>query len=451
MSWQYTEIGTVDVITGLGTSRVRRPGTGQMARTALVGFLSGVAIPYLFLVALDVSLLVMELWRLWLNAAQPGAPRKHTSIGALLPALSHSLVTILKHFWSFRYLGIAMGGVGMVTAVAGYYAARTGRGTRRATFLTVLGLITFVTNAAFLLLQERRSALAAAERLVFIYYRVGGSHWAVLIVGTTVAFLLAAVVWEVWHVVYGQLVSGLRLSLPAPRAPSENSRSAVTSDPRIHQGRIHELKLAAAQPHFNLSRQRDAMYEPTAAAQGQWWPIVLSLVGALVLWMPLQEAYLRVAPRVTSEVVYLKPEHPMDRALLVVSAEPKAITFSSSTGQGVVDFHLETRQGRILRELKEFRLMDLPGIAYNTTTMSIADLSPGTYALRLTLRPMKEEPVTESVIGKSGGLISWSLLQGGGPWFRALALLMAGLTTVLLIDICLLLVRAGSWFRDSYL
>jgi hypothetical protein len=149
--------------------------------------------------------------------------------------------------------------------------------------------------------------------------------------------------------------------------------------------------------------------------------------------------------------VYLKPDEPMDAVHIVVGSEAKAIIFSSSTGQGIADFDLENRQGRVLHELKGFQLMDLPGIAYNTTTMSIEDLSPGTYTLRLTLRPMREEPATESVIGKSGGLISWSLLQGGGPWFRVLAFLVAGLTTVLFIDACLIIIRAGGWFRERYL
>jgi len=424
-----------------------------MVRIALVGFVSGVLIPYLFLVALDVSLLVLELWGLWVGAAQPDALRADTSAGAMLLALSRSLTNVLKHFWGFRYLGIAMGAVGMIAAVAGYYAARAGRGTRRATFLTILGLSTFLTNAAAMLLQERRSAIAAAQRLVFIYYRVGRSHWAVLIVGTAVAFLLAAVVWELWRVVYGQLAYGLRLSLPAPLAPSETSHvvlaQQLTESQRTYQDRIHRLKLEAAQPHSSVSEQRVSANRP--ALQRRWWPMALSLLVGIGLWVPIQEVYLHLAPRVASEVVYLKPDHPMDTARLVVSTQPKAITFSSSTGQGIVDFHLEDRQGRVLREVQGFRLMDLPGIAYNTTTMPIADLSPGTYALRLTLRPLKDEPTIESVIGKSGGLISWSLLQGGGPWFRVLSFLMAGLTTLLVIDVCLLLARAGSWFRDRYL
>jgi hypothetical protein len=446
-------MGTAGVITGFGTTRVRRPDTGEMARIASVGFLSGVVIPYVFLAVLDVSLLVLELWRLWLNAAQPGAIPGHTSAGALLLALSRSSATVLKHFWRFRYLGIAMGAVGMMSAVAECYAARTGRGTRRATFLTVLGLSTFVTNAAAMLLQERRSGLAAAERLVFIYYQVSTSYWAVLIVGTSVAFLLAAVVWELWRVVYGRLAHGLRLSLPTPRTLPETSHPALARGPaedrRIYQRRTHQLKLEAAQRHSSLPQQTDAAVGPTM--RGRWWPMVLSLLVGMVLWVPIQGAYLRVAPRATSEVVCLKPDYPTDTVRLVVSTEPKAITFSSSTGQGIVDFHLEDRQGRVLRELEGFRLMDLPGIAYNTTTMSIADLPPGTYALRSTLRPETEEPTTESVIGESGGLISWSLLQGGGPWFRVLALFMAGLTTVLSIDVCLLLTRAGNWVRDRYL
>ena len=429
--------------------RAQKPEAGRLVRIALAGFVSGVVIPYLLLLVLDMSLLVLGLWQVWMGPAKLGAPQGQSITGALCLALAHSLATVLKHFWSFRWVGIAMGSVGVLAAVVGHYAARAGRGTRGTTFLTILALSAFATNGAALLFQERRSALAAAERIILVYYQLGESYGALLILGTTVGFLLAALIWELWRIIYEQLTSWWELPSYSPPIPCESSSQGLTEEWHTYQDRIRQLKREAAQPHLGPPefQRAPAVKYPS---QGQWWPFVPALLVGVLLWMPLQRAYLRVAPAVTSEIVYLHPDQPTHLVLLSIGSEPRSITFSSSTGQGIVDFGLENGEGRVLRELKGFQLMDLPGIAYNTATMLIADLSPGTYTLRLALRPMEEGTVRESVVGRCGGVIGWGLLQGGGSWFRVLAILMAGLTTFILINACVILTRGGSWFRYRY-
>jgi len=422
-------------------------------RIALAGLVSGAVIPYVFLLLLDMSWVVLALWGQRLGTATLGALQERPTSGSFDLALTHGLSIVFTHVWRIRWVGIAMGGVGMLAAMVGDCVARAGQSTRGATFLTILAPSIFVTNAAAMLFQERLSALAAPERLVLVGGQLAKSHWGILTAGTGVAFLLAVVIWELWQIAYAQLAYLFRLPPPGSAARRGSSSSGLTRAPteerQIRQDRIHHVVPEAARPYSSPSDVQTVSVA-TVSSPGRWWAAVPPLVIGLVLWIPLQRAYLGLVPTVTSEIAYLTPDQPMNLASLIVGPEPKVITFSSSTGQGTVDLQLEDGHGTALREVRNFRLMDLPGIAYNTATMSMADVSPGTYTLRLTLRPTEEEIAAEDVPGRSGGSISWSLLQGGGRLFRVLAFLMAGLTTLIIISGCILLTHAGNWFRGRY-
>ena len=87
-----------------------------------------------------------------------------------------------------------MGRARTLAAVAEDHGARCGRRGRGNSFLAVLAASTFVTNAAAMLLQEKRSALTAAELPIFVYYALGESHRVLLIAGTAAGFLLAVTV-----------------------------------------------------------------------------------------------------------------------------------------------------------------------------------------------------------------------------------------------------------------
>ena len=385
------------MIVGSDIAGAKRLGADRVVQIAVTGFVSGVVIPYFLLLGLEVGLLVLALWGPWVGTTGPGASQGQIPGGAFFLALAHSLPIGLRHFWSFRWVGIAVGGVGMLTAMVGHLAARAGWGTEGATFLTILAISSFVTNSAAMLSQERRSALAAAERLALIYHQLARSHQTVLILGTTVAFVLALSFWNLWRLVYRQLAYRWRSTLPSITKSTEISGN---------------------------SRRRF---------------LVLALLVGVVGWLPLQRVYLQVAPAVTSGVVYLEPDDAIKLVPLVFGSQPQSISFSNAVGQGVADFRLEDEEGKILREIEGFRLMDLPGIAYNTMVMSTIDLSPGTYVLHLALRSAEAGTPSESALDRPGGVIGWGLLQGGGSRFRTLAVLMATLATFILIVGCILL------------
>jgi len=435
-------------------SRGRRPDHGRLVRIAIAGFISGAVIPFLFLLALDLGLFVLGLWGVWVGTAQFEALQGQSAGSASFLAVVHNLGTLLRHFWSFRWVGIAMGGMGTLAAMVGCWAARTGRKMENTAFLTILGITTFVVNSAAMLFQERRSSLAATERLILIYYRLAKSHWAVLILGTSTAFLLALTVWELWHAIYTKLASCWNLPSFGPSEHEDIMRTLAQVPAegwRTYQRRIHQLKLEATQLPSNPHAGPGETPTSGISQPHRWRLLVAVLLIGVLLWIPLQEAYLHVAPSVISGIVYLNPKDPAESVLLSIGPEPRSISFSSSIGQGTADFRLETEDGRVAREITGFRLMDLPGIAYNTTMMSITGLPPGTYVLHLSLGTVRDNKASEeSALGKPGGVIGWSLLQGGGPWFRFLAVVMAALTALVLVDVCILSAQGIGWVRRTY-
>lgn len=415
-------------------------------RIAFAGVVSGAVIPFLILLALDIILLALETSGLWTGPVGFGVPQRQPASQALELVLARGFAAVLSQFWRLRWMAVVFGGVGLLAALAGHHAASAGLETSRASFLTILTLSTFATSAVVMLSQETCWAAAASERVALMCYPLGTSHWVALILYTAIACLPAAVIWKLWRMIYGLLAHALRLPLLADPGGREASRKLL--DPRSrgewhsHQDPIHHLRSEAAVSH------------PARAAKSSWdreWqPLLLSLLTAMALWVPLQRAYLHVAPNVISDTVHLKPDEPVASTLLVVRSEPAALTFSTSAGQGTVDVQLKNGQGETLREVKGFRLVDLPGIAHNTITMPIADLSAGTYTLRLVLRPVKGDPGVGRAQRNPGGLITWGLRQGGGSRFRVLAVVAAGLATFMWIDVYLLLRRAADWLRNRY-
>jgi len=392
-----------------------------------VGLVSGLIIPVVAVVVLDLGLLALGLWDVYNDVTRLGAPGGRSVWEALRITLAVNLLNILRHLWGIRLAFLVTGALGVLAALAQRTAPRIPRGWGRGlSFLAIFAALSLSLNGVLLIGRESQARLMAVDRVIYFLRHLRGESYDVdLVTGTAIALAVGMVFWEVWRTLYKG--AGVRIGLPQAQEALLHDQTYVSGAGGIAPETEGEFDLQGA----------------------VWVGGLLAL--CFVAWLPLDWAYARHVPRTISGSVYLQPSaaERVDRVLL--GASPHEIVFSSSVGHGLFDAELVRRPSAPtpIREVRDFPLKETPEGSYSYAHMSVEGLDPGEYHLRMSLRPAGElSPDAFAIMGDGEGVVNYSLYQGGGISYWLIAAGMATVLTVGLVGLVGLLLQGAAYLRS---
>jgi hypothetical protein len=441
-------------------TRAERRRTVSLWADLGLGLVSGLVLPVPLIVLLDGGLLVLGLWYAFGNVTSLGASTGQSVWAALAIALGANLLNLLRHIWAIRGVLVASGGLGALAALAQRASWRIpwawGRGL---SYLVIAAVISLLTSAVILLGVETQAERVAGDRVVYLLRNLGGESYEVgLIVSAAAALIIGLLYWEAWRTLCGGLAS--RVGLPwSPQPQPVAPPKAPVSEPTVgeYTARLVALRREALPGTARAPTGIRPAQEPTGGEErarqfdlrGAAW-----LGGALLLcvvaWLPLHSGYGRHVPRAISQSVYLQSGVPEHVERIVLGPSPHRIVFASAVGHGLFDAELWSngRASALLRELRDFRLKEVPTREYAYARFSLEGLEPGDYVLRMSLRPAGElPPDAPAVMGDGQGVVNYALHQGGGTSYRFFAAGMAVVFTIALLSAVALLVQGVAAVR----
>jgi hypothetical protein len=420
------------------------------------------------ILVLDLGLLVVGLWDIFMDTTQLGAPSGQSPWTALAVTLGANLVNTLRHLWAIHWVILASGALGTFAALARRTAPWVRRVWGRAlSFLAILAVLSFSCNALLLLWRESQAEMVVMDRVVYYWRQLESDpYWQSLVLGTVVSLFAALLFWEAWRGLCRALGSWVGLFQPL-RATAPHQKAVLHPTVGEYTARLIGLKREAHPGRWTEHALSEApsiprrTQEPAGAGGMAVKAAVephlhdLKWVGGLLLlcllaWPLLHSAYTYHVPSTGSQIVYLYANAQEKVERVRIRVFPHAIVFASSVGHGLFNAALLSSSQAItpIREVRDFRLEETAQGSYRYARMSIEGLDPGNYYLRMSLRPAGDlRPDTLTMLEHGDGIVSYSLHQGGGLTYRLIAVGMATVLTVGLLLVVILLIEGVYYLR----
>ncbi len=407
----------------------------MLIRRMVAGFLAGASSVASILAILVLLLFTAGIWSLLRDVSFQ--VRGDVSFwSALGQALAQSLLALPSYFWSARWGMVALGLLGIGLALIDAWRVHIQRPWRdNLGFVATTGVVTAVVIAFQYGSREALHTWIADQPILFSQQELLlASDAALLVVGVLIGLAIAYVIWTLWDWWYNHWASWLRAGRPAKgTTPTSEPVPTAASEAMEYQARLGRLR--------RKTPQDEQAAAPAPSTSRSWlWILLPSLAVATLLAYLLLHLYDTIGPAVMSGEVWVSAEAPEATVRLPFSQAPRRLTLSNTAGAGTVDIQLSA--GRDEAPVREINNWSLAGSAaqYQSTDISLTDLTPGNYQLALTLQEGR------------GGLIRYMALYGGGLPGQLTAVglgLAVGLWLSLAIILLLELLTARGQFSNA--